>query len=103
MTPSHSMTSKPSWASKTPVAAYTVLIERAARRALKGLHPQDRQRIVMAVELLATEPRPSAATQLRGRDAWRVRVGDFRVIYEIHDDQLVVYVVTLGHRREVYR
>jgi mRNA interferase RelE/StbE len=55
------------------------------------------------IELLADEPRPPAAQPLRGRPAWRVRVGDYRVIYEIHDDQLLVDVVTLAHRREVYR
>lgn len=57
----------------------------------------------MAIELLGDEPHPPAAKPLSGRSAWRVRVGDYRVIYEIHDDVLTVYVVALGHRREVYR
>ena len=67
------------------------------------MHPTDRRRLVMAIELLADEPRPPAAQPLRGRPAWRVRVGDCRIIYEIIDDQLLVDVITLGHRREVYR
>ena len=82
---------------------YTVQVRPAARRALRSLHPTDRRRLVMAIELLADEPRPPAAKPLRGRPAWRVRVGDYRIIYEIIDDQLLVDVVTLGLRREVDR
>ena len=82
---------------------YTVHVRPAARRALRSLYPTDRRRLVMTIELLADEPRPPAAKALRGRPAWRVRVGDYRIIYEIIDDQLLVDVVTLGHRREVYR
>lgn len=53
--------------------------------------------------LLAEEPRPPAAKKLTGREAWRVRTGDWRVIYEVHDKALLVIVVAAGHRRDVYR
>ncbi len=56
------------------------------------------------VELLAENPRPPAATQLVGGSGeWRVRTGDYRIIYEIHDGELLVLVIVVGHRREVYR
>jgi mRNA interferase RelE/StbE len=59
-------------------------------------------RLQAAIALLAEDPRPPASRPLRGRPAWRVRVGDYRVIYTIEDDVLLIVVVTLGHRRDVY-
>ncbi|MEU2003785.1 type II toxin-antitoxin system RelE/ParE family toxin [Rhodococcus sp. NPDC019627] len=57
-----------------------------------------------AIELLATEPRPPAATRLVGGNGeWRVRTGDYRIVYEIVDEQLLVLVLTVGHRRENYQ
>ena len=52
---------------------------------------------------LETIPRPPDVKKLKGRDAWRIRVGDYRVIYEIHDRVLQIIVITVGHRREIYR
>jgi mRNA interferase RelE/StbE len=60
------------------------------------------RRLQAAIALLAEDPRPPASRPLRGRPAWRVRVGDYRVIYTIEDDVLLIVVVTLGHRRDVY-
>ena len=53
--------------------------------------------------LLGRDPRPTGAKSLRGRDGMRVRVGDYRIIYTVRDDVLLVVVVDLGHRREIYR
>ena len=61
------------------------------------------ERIRGAIALLAHQPRPPAARPLTGRPGWRVRVGDYRIIYTIHDEVLLVVVVTLGHRRDGYR
>ena len=55
-----------------------------------------------AIALLAEDPRPPASRPLRGRPAWRVRVGDYRVIYTIEDDVLLIVLVTLGHRPDIY-
>lgn len=75
-----------------------------AARQLRKLDPMARRRIQAALELLADEPRPPAATQLVGGGGeWRIRTGDYRVVYEIHDDVLVVLVLAVGHRRDVYR
>jgi mRNA interferase RelE/StbE len=60
-------------------------------------------RIINVLDGLKDQPRPPGCKKLRGENAWRIRVGDYRVIYEIHDKVLHVVVVTIGHRREVYR
>lgn len=84
--------------------AYEIEVAPAAARQLRKLDPPSRRRVQAAIELLATEPRPPGATKLvGGAGEWRVRTGDFRVVYEIHDRVLVVLVVAVGHRREIYR
>lgn len=82
---------------------YAVEILRSAQSQLARIASQDQPRIISAIRELAHNPRPPGARKLRGRDSWRIRVGVYRVIYEIHDDRLVVFVVAAGHRREVYR
>jgi mRNA interferase RelE/StbE len=84
------------------VSAFRIELRPAAVRALKKLDPPVRRRIQGAIALLAEDPRPPAARKLQGRDGLRVRVGDYRIIYTVEDDVLLVVVVTLGHRREVY-
>jgi mRNA interferase RelE/StbE len=83
---------------------YVVELAPAAVRQLRKLDPPARRRVQAAIELLADNPRPPAATRLVGGAAeWRVRTGDYRIVYEIHDDRLLVLVLAVGHRREVYR
>lgn len=84
------------------MSGFRIELRPAAVRALKKLDPPVRRRLQGAIALLATDPRPPAARKLQGRDALRVRVGDYRIIYTVEDDVLLVVVVTLGHRREVY-
>lgn len=73
--------------------SYEVTIAPAAARQLRKFDPQVRRRIQAAIELLAIEPRPPAATRLvGGAGEWRVRTGDYRIIYEIKDEQLLVLV-----------
>ena len=74
----------------------------AASRALRRIDHQDRPRIRGAIALLAMNPRPPAARALAGRAELRVRVGDYRIVYSVHDDVLIFIVLTLAHRREVY-
>lgn len=84
--------------------SYEVRLAPAAARQLRKLDPQARRRIQATIELLADDPRPPAATRLvGGAGAWRVRTGDYRVIYEIHDGHLLVLVLRIGHRRDVYQ
>lgn len=84
------------------MSEYRIELRPAAVRALRRPDPPVRRRIQGAIALLAQDPRPPAARSLKGRPALRVRVGDYRIIYTVHDDVLVVVVVTLGHRRDVY-
>jgi mRNA interferase RelE/StbE len=84
------------------VSRYRIELRPAAVRVLRKLDPPVARRVQAAIALLAEDPRPPASRPLRGRPAWRVRVGDYRVIYTIEDDVLLVVVVTLGHRRDVY-
>jgi len=82
---------------------YRIELRPAAARALRKLDPPIAVRIQGAIALLAEDPRPPASRPLRGRPAYRVRVGDYRIVYTIDDGVLlVVVVVTLGHRRDVY-
>ncbi|MEX2289764.1 MAG: type II toxin-antitoxin system RelE/ParE family toxin [Mycobacteriales bacterium] len=83
---------------------YLVTLSPMATRQLRTLDAAARRRIQAALELLAEQPRPPSATQLvGGAGEWRVRTGDYRIVYEIEDDQLLVLVLRLGHRREVYQ
>ena len=84
--------------------AYAVQILPSAQRQLAKLDPPLRKRIAAAIDGLADNPRPSGGKKLQGAgNVWRIRVGDYRILYEIHDRQLLVVVIEIGHRREVYR
>jgi mRNA interferase RelE/StbE len=83
---------------------YRISLSPAAARQLRKFDPQVRRRIQGVLELLAVEPRPPAATRLvGGAGEWRVRTGDYRIVYEIGDQELLVLVLRVGHRREIYR
>ena len=83
---------------------YRIEVAPAAAHQLRKLDPAARRRVQAAVELLAEQPRPSGAKKLLGGDGeWRVRTGDYRIIYEINDRVLLVLVVAIGNRRDVYR
>lgn len=84
------------------MSRYRIELRPAAARALRKLDPTVRRRVQGAIALLADDPRPPAARPLRGRPALRVRVGDYRIIYTLADDVLLVVVVSIGHRRDVY-
>jgi mRNA interferase RelE/StbE len=83
---------------------YRISLSPAAARQLRKFDPQVRRRIQGVLDLLAVDPRPPAATRLvGGAGEWRVRTGDYRVVYEIEDQELLVLVLRVGHRREIYR
>lgn len=85
------------------MSTYQVELTAAAIKSLAKVHPKERGRIEGAITLLAIDPRPPAARPLKGRNGWRLRVGDHRILYVIDDGILVTVVVAVGHRREVYR
>ena len=82
---------------------YRVILPKSVQKELDRLPDDVAQRILARLRALESNPRPTDVKKLKGRPAWRVRVGDYRIIYEIHDRELMVIVVTIGHRREVYR
>ncbi len=82
---------------------YEVILPKSVRKELDRLPDEIASRILARFGGLETNPRPPDVKKLKGRDAWRIRVGDYRVIYEIHDRILQVIVITVGHRREIYR
>ncbi|MFT4050981.1 MAG: type II toxin-antitoxin system RelE/ParE family toxin [Microbacterium sp.] len=81
---------------------YSIQVLPAAVRAIRKLPPEAKRRVQAAISLLADDPRPPAATKLTARPEWRVRTGDYRVLYRIEDSVLTVVVVHAGHRRDVY-
>ena len=83
--------------------AYRVEFTTAAAKEVRKLDPQVRRRILTAIAGLEQDPRPAGVRKLAGfDDAWRVRIGDYRVLYEIVDEQVLVTVFRVAHRREVY-
>lgn len=82
---------------------YSIEILRVAQKQLAKIDRAQQQRIIDAIRLLAANPRPAGCKKLTGRSAWRIRIGVYRVIYEIHDGRLFVLVVTIGNRKDVYR
>ncbi len=85
------------------MASYRLEIKRSAAKELTLLPPEDRGRIITRIQALADEPRAVGAEKLSGQERYRVRQGDYRILYEIEDEILRIMVVRIGHRRDVYR
>ncbi len=83
--------------------AYQILVEPPARKALKKLPREVASRLIQRIESLADDPRPHGAIKLSGEDAYRTRVGDYRIVYAILDDRLLILVLDVAHRRDIYR
>ena len=83
---------------------YEVYLERRAERDLKKLSAADFNRIVTRIKALADDPRPEGCRKITGSSSdWRIRIGEYRVIYEIDEKSRIVSVIRIRHRREVYR
>ena len=85
------------------MASYNVLIKRSAAKELEGLPPKIRRQVAAKVAGLAVTPRPQGVEKLSGQEKYRIRQGDYRVLYAIDDTAETVTVVKIGHRRDVYR
>ena len=83
--------------------SYTVILVKTAQKQFLRLPADLQARVTVRLRDLEAQPRPIDVKKLKGRDAWRLRVGDYRIIYEIHDRVLQVIVIAIGHRREIYR
>ena len=82
---------------------FQIILPKSVQKELDRLPDEILNRILARLAALEVNPRPADVKKLKGRAAWRIRAGDYRVIYEIHDRILQVIVITVGHRREIYR
>ena len=84
--------------------SYQIELSKRAERQLKKLDPGTQSLLGAAIDALAMDPRPSGVKKLKGEEnVYRVRVRDYRIVYEIQDDELIVLVIKIGHRRDIYR
>ncbi len=82
---------------------YAVFIERYAQKQIAKLDKKIIPVIKEAIAGLAIDPRPFGYKKLKGEEAYRIRIGDYRIIYEIEDDKIIVTVVSVGHRKNIYK
>jgi mRNA interferase RelE/StbE len=86
------------------VPQYSITISPHAKSDIDSLDKPIKRRVGAAIETLADNPHPTGSKKLQGKDdTWRIRVGDYRILYDIKNKELVILVVKVGHRREVYR
>ena len=81
---------------------YTILLSKKAQKQLDKLPDNIAEPIFVAISLLEIDPRPSGCKKLQGRDGYRIRIGNYRVIYDVYDSELVIDVITLGYRKDIY-
>ena len=85
------------------MAAYKIFFKRSVEKDLKSIPKNDLRRILDCIAMLAENPRPPGSEKLSGLERYRVRQGQYRIVYSIQDDELTVWVVEIGHRKDVYR
>lgn len=88
---------------RTNRMTYRILIKKSAIKTLSLINEPYYSNIKKTIYKLANNPRPNGYKKLNNRDAYRIRVNDYRIIYEIHDDELIIDVITIAHRKEVYK
>lgn len=82
---------------------YKIVIKKSVTKDLKKIPVMDVQRIVSVIQALAENPRPPQSKKLSGQERYRLRQGNYRILYSIEDDKLIVCVVKIGNRRDVYK
>ncbi len=85
------------------MVSYKILIKPSAIKELKSLPKKDCRRITSKIQSLSKEPRPQGCEKLSAQERYRIRQGNYRIVYSIEDDKLIVYVVKIAHRRDVYK
>jgi len=85
------------------MAAYSILFKESVRKDLAAIPAKDLLRIMERIGMLAEEPRPMGSEKLSAQERYRIRQGNYRIVYSIQDQELTVWVVKVAHRREVYR
>lgn len=82
---------------------YRIVIEKAAEKELSKIPPPHFNRVVKAIENLAENPRPAGYKKLTGRIGVRIRIGDYRIIYTVEDKALIIFIIDIGNRKDIYR
>jgi mRNA interferase RelE/StbE len=85
------------------MAVYKIFFRRSVLKDLAKIPKKELQRIIKKIEKLAHDPRPKGCEKISGQERFRIRQGNYRIIYSIQDDELTIWVVKIGHRREIYR
>ena len=85
------------------MAKYELVIRPSVSKDVKSIPASDLKKILLRMEALRDNPRPQGSVKLSGMEYYRIRYGDYRIVYEIEDNRLIVVVVKVGHRREIYR
>ena len=85
------------------MAVYSIFFKESARKELETIPKRDLQRIIERVAGLANDPRPHGSEKLSGQERYRIRQGNYRIVYSIQDIGLTIWVIKIGQRREVYR
>ena len=85
------------------MASYSIIVRKSVYKDIKGIPKDDVRRILACIAALADDPRPPGSKKLSGQERYRLRQGDYRILYEIEDDKLIICVVKVRHRRDVYR
>ena len=87
------------------MASYSVIVQSTAKKQIEAIdHRADRQRIIKSIERLADNPRPHGCEKLAGmKNTYRIRQGDYRILYDVEDDRVIVLILKVGHRKDVYR
>jgi mRNA interferase RelE/StbE len=84
-------------------ARYALEIKRSAQKSIRSLSKRDAERVRDTINALAEDPTPRGASSVAGTPFLRVRVGNYRIVYEVRREELLILVIRVGHRREVYR
>jgi len=85
------------------MAGYSILFRSSAARELKAIPKKDLRRIIRRIRSLASDPRPAGSEKLSGQERYRVRQGDYRIVYALEDEEREIHIVKIGHRRDVSR
>jgi mRNA interferase RelE/StbE len=85
------------------MAGYKIYFKKSVEKDFSGIPKKDLKKILDRIELLAEEPRPPGCEKMTGQQRYRIRQGRYRILYSIQDDELTVWVVKVGHRKDIYR
>jgi mRNA interferase RelE/StbE len=85
------------------MAGFEILFKESVYKELKNIPKPDLKKILSKIELLANDPRPTGSQKLTGLELYRVRQGQYRIVYSIQENELLIHVVKVGHRKDVYR